>query len=128
MGAAFAGELRGFGGGYPTEKLPTGMARGSLPVGGGQAAVHRRRDLAVKGLFRAGATPREELGRAADQVGRQGGCLHRRASAKRAARSPATWLRRALDLIHSTTAVWVWDIRAPCHKSGLDRIRNQTYD
>ena len=62
MGAAFAGELRGFGGGYPTEKLPTGMARGSLPVGGGQAAVHRRRDLAVKGLFRAGAPRAKSLG------------------------------------------------------------------
>jgi hypothetical protein len=81
------------------------VARGGLPVGGRQAAVHRRRDLAVKGLFRAGATPREELGRAVDSAGRQGGRLHRRASLKRAARSPATWLRRALDLIHSTTAV-----------------------
>src|SRR5918992_5036839 len=105
MGEALVGGARCAGSGHPAEERPTGVARGGLPVGGGQAAVHQRRDLAVKRLFRAGATRREELGRAVDPAGRQGGLLHYRASAKRAARSPATWLRLALDLIHSTKVV-----------------------
>src|SRR5919107_5317396 len=78
-----------------------------MSVGSGQAAAHRRSDLATQGLLRPGATPGQNLEWTADSPTSQSGSLHLRAVTQQQTRPPPTQPRPDFGLSNCTATVLV---------------------
>jgi hypothetical protein len=91
--------------GRPEKQLPQGMVEGRSALGLWKTPNHRRADRPTQGLLRLGASPGEDVGRAAEASGRQGRGLHLRTTHQRLPRPTAASSGGPVDLAHCTSVV-----------------------